>query len=237
MMSRLKFIVARYENDNFEGFLSESIEKFDHVFIDNSQANSIFEKYNLGIDHFTKKGTDPGDIFVFIHADVKILDEHFAEKIEYAFDTIPKLGVAGVIGSAELNDNAAWWLTDQSNHRGHLIQWVTEKESDKYHMVRQQGNFTDVVAVDGLCMAVIAHVAQNLKFDAQTYPESYDYYDLDFCLTTLSNGYKLAVLDILTEHRSAGTGIYKDSWKINKEKFLNKWKCAGVIFPLKIKNV
>jgi hypothetical protein len=236
-MSRLKFIVARYENDNFEGFLSESIGKFDHVFIDNTQANSIFEKYNLGIEHFTKLGVDAGDIFVFIHADVKILDENFSEKIEYAFDTIPKLGVAGVIGSAELNENAGWWLSDQSNHRGHLVQWVDNKEENKYHMIRQEGNFTDVVAVDGLCLAVIAHVAQNLKFDAQTYPESYDMYDYDFCLTTLSNGYKIAVLDILTEHRSAGTGIYKDSWKINKEKFLAKWKAAGVIFPLKIKNV
>ena len=41
-------------------------------------------------------------------------------------------------------------------------------------------------------------------------------------------------MDILIEHRSAGTGVLKDSWTNNKEIFLNKWKTAGLQFPIKV---
>jgi hypothetical protein len=234
-MSKIKFIVARYENDSFEGFLSESIEKYDHVFIENHQANSIFGKYNLGIEYWKENGLLPDDIVVFCHADVKILDEHFEEKLSYAFQKIPKLGIVGVIGTTELTEAGGWWLADAKNHRGHVWQWIDENESNKYHMVKQEGNFHGMVAVDGLLFATLGHIAMNLRFDSETYPESYDFYDLDYCLSVLSHGYKIAVLDILLEHKSAGTGVFKDSWKINREKFLTKWTSAGVKFPLSVK--
>ncbi len=40
----IKFVVARYENDNFDGFLSETIKNYEHEFIWNDEGKSIFEK-------------------------------------------------------------------------------------------------------------------------------------------------------------------------------------------------
>lgn len=230
----IKFVVARYENDSFDGFLSEIIDKYDHEFVWNNEANSIFAKYNIGVRRLQERGLKGDDIVVFCHSDIKILDEYFDEKLQYAFNNIPSLGVAGVIGSTQLHETGGWWLSDQSLHRGHLIQWIDSEEENKYHMIRKEGNFSDCVVVDGLLMAVAGHIAINLKFDEGTYTDSYDFYDYDYCISVMGHGYKVAVLDILIEHKSAGTGIYKDSWKINKEKFLNKWKSVGLQFPVMV---
>ena len=132
----IKFVVARYENDNFNGFLSESIKNYDHEFVWNDEAGSIFEKYNIGVSRLIQNGLNDDDIVCFCHADVKILDPDFDEKIKYAFEKIEMLGVAGVIGATELHETAGWWLSDQSLHRGHLMQWVDDNESNKYHMIR-----------------------------------------------------------------------------------------------------
>ncbi len=143
--------------------------------------------------------------------------------------------MAGVIGTTELHETCGWWLSNQSLHRGHLIQWVDDNEDHKYHMTRTEGNFSDICVVDGLCMFVMGHIAKNLKWDYQTYPESYDMYDYDYCLSVMGHGYKVAVLDILLEHRSAGNGVLKDSWSTNKERFLNKWKSMGLNFPIQVR--
>lgn len=230
----IKFVVARYENDSFDGFLSEVIDKYDHEFVWNHEAKSIFAKYNIGVQRLNERGLKGDDIVVFCHADVKILDEHFDEKLQYAFDNIPSLGVAGIIGATELHETGGWWLSDQSLHRGHLMQWVDNEEENKYNMVRKEGNFSDCVVVDGLLMAVAGHIAINLKFDEGTFSDSYDFYDYDYCISVMGHGYKVAVIDILVEHKSAGTGIFKDSWKVNKEKFFEKWKSVGLQFPLKV---
>lgn len=235
-MSRLKFIVARYDNDSFDGFLSESIQKYPHVFIKNDVANSIFDKYNLGVRYWKENGLQDNDVVVFIHADVKILDEDFEEKILYAFEKIPRLGVAGVIGSSEITENGGWWLSNPSAHKGEIVQWAEDGKS-KFLMTKKKGNYHSLAGVDGLALFVMGHVARDLPFDSASYPESYDFYDLDYCLSVLSHGYKVAVLDIALEHKSAGTGVYKDSWKINKDRFIQKWKTAGVIFPFQVKEV
>jgi hypothetical protein len=84
-------------------------------------------------------------------------------------------------------------------------------------------------------MFVRGSVAKAIKFDEVTYNDAYDFYDLDYSLTCLENGVRVAVLDILVEHKSAGTGIYKDSWAKNKEIFLNKWTAKGYTFPISSK--
>jgi hypothetical protein len=71
-------------------------------------------------------------------------------------------------------------------------------------------------------MLVRGSVVKKVKFDDATYPKSYNFYDYDYCLSCKEAGYTVGVFDILVEHGSAGTGIYQDDWKNNKEVFLNK---------------
>jgi peptidoglycan/xylan/chitin deacetylase (PgdA/CDA1 family) len=76
-------------------------------------------------------------------------------------------------------------------------------------------------------------LVKQLKFDVDTYPNSYNYYDYDYCLETKALGYKVGVFDILLEHGSNGSGMFQDDWKLNKEKFIRKWKEKGYSFPIK----
>ncbi len=233
----IKFVIARYENDGFEQFFNTSVFKQNHEIVhitnehltDNNIPNSIFQKYNMGLEYYRNKDLQDNDIIVFCHADVKILDPEYDTKLEYAFSRL-NVDIAGVIGAIELHETAGWWLSDQSLHRGHLIQWTNETEN--YHMKRTIGNFTNMVVVDGLFMAVRGSLARKQNFDVTTFPNSYDFYDYDYCLGAKANGSNIAVLDLLVEHKSAGTGIYKDSWANNKEIFLNKWKNLGYSFPI-----
>lgn len=234
----IKFVIARYEKDGFDEFFSKSMFKQNHEvvhitnehLIDNGIPNGIFEKYNLGAKYYIDKGLDDNDIVVFCHADVKILDEAFEEKLEYAFSRL-NISVAGVIGATELHETGGWWLSDQSLHRGHLIQWTNATES--YHMTRAIGNFQNMTVVDGLFMAVRGSLVKNLGFDSINFVGSYDFYDYDYCLEALRKGSDIAVLDILVEHHSNGSGIYKDSWEKNKQIFLEKWKNLGYSFPIR----
>jgi hypothetical protein len=231
----IKFVVARYENDGYDSFLNQCGKEQNTVHIFNEEADSIFQKYNIGIQKHIDAGLDDNDILVFCHADVKILDESFEEKLEYAFQNIPKLGVAGVIGSTILTETAGWWLSEQTYHKGHVVQWIDNEENNKYHMIREVTNNIDMTVVDGLILFVRGSLAKSIKFDEQTYPGSYNFYDYDYCLHALEVGYRIGVLDILTEHKSNGSGIYKEDWIKNKDTFLNKWKSKGYTFPLATK--
>jgi len=234
----INFVLARYDNDGFEEFFNKSSFKQNHTIvhisndhmIQNNLPNSIFEKYNLGRGYYIEKGLADNDIVVFCHADVKILDEAFEEKLEYAFSRL-NVDIAGVIGATEIHETAGWWLSDNSLHRGHLIQWKNSEE--KYHMVRTIGNFPKMTVVDGLFMAVRGSLLKKLAFDSASYPFSYDFYDYDYCLEAKSLGSDVVVLDILVEHKSNGSGIFKESWESNKKLFLDKWKNKGFSFPIR----
>jgi NAD-dependent dihydropyrimidine dehydrogenase PreA subunit len=234
-MSRIKFVVARYEKDNYEKFLGTTIGNFDIKNVTNEEADSIYSKYNVGIRHWEDNGLKDDDVLVFCHADVKLIDKDFEEKVLYAFDNVPTLGVAGIIGSKEIHDTGGWWLCNTTLHKGHLLQWVDEEEKNKYHLNRGEGNHFDMCVVDGLCIFVRGALAKELKFDEEYYPKSYNFYDYDYSLSALEKGYNVGVLDIILEHKSAGYGIYEYDWMSNKEKFVNKWKQKGFNFPISVK--
>lgn len=231
----IRFVVARYENDSYEKFLGASSEEVNTVHVFNEEASSIFEKYNLGIQKHIEQGLADDDILVFAHGDLKILDQDFESKLEYAFKNVPKLGVAGVIGSKVITETAGWWLNEIVNHRGHLMQWVDNDENNKYHMIRNICNDINMTVVDGCILFVRGSVAKTIRFDSTSFPNSYNFYDYDYCLQTLENGWRVGVLDILVEHGSAGAGIYATDWNINKPIFINKWKNKGYNFPISTK--
>jgi hypothetical protein len=225
----IKFVVARYEGDVYDTFLGPCVDgKYEvaQVF----DGNGIYEKYNAGISALSIANDD---IVIFCHGDVKIIDPDFEDKVLFVFDTLPKLGVAGVIGATELHETAGWWLSDRSLHRGHVMQWVDGNEKNKYHMVKTKGNYNNICVVDGLCVMVRGELVNKLKFDTEVCPGSYNFYEYDYCLDAKWLGYEVGVFDILLEHKSAGEGIHQDDWKNNKELFLTKWKNRGLRFPLR----
>jgi GT2 family glycosyltransferase len=225
----IKFVSARYEGDVYDAFLGPSVEgkyQIANVF----EGSSICEKYNKGIDQLD---IQDNDIVVFAHADVKIIDKDFEDKVLYIFDQLPKLGVAGVIGAVEMHETGGWWLSDHRLHRGHVMQWVDDDEKNKYHMIRTKGNFNNLCVLDGLCIMVRGSLVKQLRFDEDTYQNTYNFYDYDYCLEARQLGYTVGVFDILLEHRSAGEGIHKPDWNETRIKFINKWINKGYSFPIR----
>ena len=192
--------------------------------------DSIFHKYNQAVDSFADK-LSPDDIICFIHEDVKILDPNFTEKIELVFKEKQDIGVLGFVGSSELKDTAAWWYSDNSKMRGHIIQ---EHGGMASHLIKGPvGYFDDLVTVDGLCFFVKYKMftEHGFRFDEETY-DGFDFYDVDICMQSLEKGFKVATCDCLVQHRSIGDTNGKKSWIEARAKCLNKWTSKGIRFPL-----
>ena len=137
----IKFVVARYENDSYETMLGACPQEKNTVHISNEEASGLFKKYNLGIQKHIEQGLADNDILVFCHADVKILDEDFEAKLQYAFEKLPNVGLAGVIGSTQIHATGGWWLCDHALHRGRLMQHG--ENGEVFELSRQAGNFVN----------------------------------------------------------------------------------------------
>lgn len=214
------------DDDNLNNFLKTSMsekQKENLIVISNDYADSIFKKYNYEIP-----GLDDNDIVCFIHPDIKILDLYFEEKIEMIFNLRSDIGLVGIYGTTSFNDQCGWWLNDRKQYgRGHIMQHLPNKEP--FHMEDRIGFFDDVVSIDGCCFFVRGNVLKNVKFDEQTF-SGYHMYDCDYSFSVLESGYKIAVADILVEHKSEGP--LPPEWFENRTIFHEKWSKKGYIFPI-----
>lgn len=234
----IKFIVAKHDDKIFNSYIFPSMKKINSQLIQltddpGKPQDSIFIKYNIGIQGLTNVGYKEDDILVFVHEDVKILDQYFAEKLEMIFKDRSDIGLIGVAGTDEYTENGGWWQSPQDKLHGHIFQ---EKNNGKIdHMVWNNiGYFDNVVTVDGCLFAIRGKLFKDgLRFDHQTY-NNFDFYDVDICLSVLEMGYKVSVADILIQHKSMGMGSTKDSWKIDRDKCINKWKNKGKTFPITV---
>lgn len=199
------------------------------------QGDSIFEKYNKGIDVLVSKfSLKDDDIVVYIHSDVQIKDEHFEEKIRIVFQRRPDIGLIGVYGSTHFGDGCSWWCHNRaSNGRGNILQRYPNGQI--YTMTDSKGFFDDIVVLDGCIMIAKGSVAKMKLFDTETFKGMYHQYDSSYCLSILEQtSYKIAVVDILVFHDSPGvlsnTDIWFKSIELHKKKLLDK----GYIFPITI---
>ena len=232
-MKNLKIVIARHDDNSFNEYLKPCLQRFkdnDSVKIAeifNESEDSIFKKYNRGIDLLE---VEDDDVFCFIHEDVRILDKYFLEKIKLIFDSKKDIGVLGLIGTKLFPEQGGWWLTDHKYHFGHLMQGLPNAPT--YHMSRGVGFADDLVSVDGFCFFLSSEFVKNYRFDDLSYKQAYHFYDVDTCFSALESKFKVAVADILLEHKSEGP--MPQSWHVTKEKFISKWGSKGLKFPVTV---
>lgn len=229
-MKNLKIVIARNDDASFNSYLKPCLDSYRvHDFVKiaeifNQKNDSIFKKYNRGIELLE---VEEDDVFCFIHEDVKILDKFFIDKIRLIFDSKKDIGVLGLIGTTEFPEAGGWWQCDHSKHFGHLIQGLPNASS--YHMNRGTGFRDNITSIDGFCFFTSYNFLKDYRFDDLSYPDAYHFYDVDTCFSALQNKFKVAVADILMEHKSEGP--MPKSWFDTKEKFLTKWRSKGIEFP------
>lgn len=159
-------------------------------------AKSLAEGYNRGIQQSS------GDILIFSHDDILIIDPDFHEKI------VSRLASYDVLGFAGTNRliTGTWFGAGQPYLHG-VISHARPKEaklSIDIFGVADWPVISDIKAVDGLCIIAKREVAVSIGFDAATF-DGFHLYDLDFSFSAYRAGYKLAVCcDIPIIHESTG---------------------------------
>lgn len=230
----IKFIVARHNDKIMKSYLEPSLEIIKEPIrlfdvYDGPTLNSMFKKYNEGIK---QANPQDDDILVFVHEDVKILDENFCKKLQLVFNKKPDVGLIGIVGTKELVENG-WWINDYKHHVGH---WIQEFENGSTkHMIRKISFDSEMVAVDGCCFAVRGKVAKQVKFLENEFPGYYHFYDYSYCISVLEAGWKVAVADISILHKSEGA--LPKEWHEAKDIFCRLMVSKGYKFPITLEQI
>jgi len=235
---KIKFIVARKNDEKFSRYLLPSLQKLSCMAIqlldEPNKKDTIFTKYNQAIDTILSSTVDPTDVFVFVHEDVAIVDPIFKEKVELLFNT-KNVALVGIAGSTILTDAGGWWMNPFDKLRGHLLQGKDDgQEGEAFYLQKGPvGYFEDVCCIDGCLMMTTGKQLQDgLRFDDKTFNDDNDMYDIDLCLSLLERNLTIAVADMLVFHRSMGKGSLGETWHLSKNKLITKWLQKGKTFPI-----
>lgn len=167
------------------------------------------------------------DIIVFAHDDIEFLKPNWGREIVRLFYENKDYGIIGVAGSAEFDENAAWWqykdIYGQVLHRHEGQTWLTTFSP----LLKE--DLKEVCVVDGLFFAVNKNRITK-GFDKTL--EGFNFYEIDFCLSNFIDGKtKIGVTtNIRIAHNSIGET--KPNWFENREKVNEKFK---KYYPIKVK--
>lgn len=189
---------------------------YEYIRIDNSDgAGGICAAYNNGAVRAT------GEIIVFMHEDVFAATPHWGPILKRKFDTDRTVGCVGLAGTQYLlEDNPFWAAAGRPYIHGRVV-----------HEERKQGRLIltvfsiedgdrEVVAADGLFLAVRRPILQTVHFDEETF-DQYHFYDLDICMQIRRNYRIIVTTDILVKHLSGGA--FDDAWRTYAGRFLKKY--------------
>ena len=211
------------ENKDFIEHIKETCGCDTHVYmIHNPEGVSISKIY---ADMLENKDIDSA-IIVFIHDDIEFLRKGWGTEVLRLFNTHEDYGIIGVAGSAQFDENAAWWNYEkkfgQVLHRNEGKSWLTAFSPllDK--------DLQEVVVIDGLFMAVHRkRITENFSRELS----GFDFYDIYFNLANFIAGKtKIGVTtNIRLAHNSVGT--LKPSWHENRKIINEKF---GKYYPIDI---
>ncbi|UCV15987.1 glycosyltransferase [Quatrionicoccus australiensis] len=175
-------------------------------------AHSLAEGYNRGIQQST------GDIMIFSHDDILVLDKAFARKI---IRRLEKFDLLGFVGTSRLI-NGTWFGAGQPHLHGvisHARPLQPILSLDVFG-VNSWPVISGIKAIDGLCMIANGELARSIGFDAVTF-DGFHLYDLDFSFSAYLAGYKLGICcDIPIIHES--TGQYDEKYGEQARRFCDK---------------
>lgn len=166
------------------------------------------------------------NIIVFIHDDIEFLKKGWGKEVLRLFNEHEDYGIIGVAGSAQFDENGAWWNYEkkygQVLHRWEGKSWLTAFSPllDK--------DLQEVAVIDGLFIALHkGRIGANFSKELL----GFDMYDIYFSLSNLLE--KKCKIGVTTNIRVAHNSIgqLKDSWYKNRELIKSKF---GKHFPIDI---
>ena len=237
-------IISKFNESIYNKYISDTINhlrlgnfvgvrKDDYRVINVEEGSSIYEKYNRGIEISNiENEINNDDIYLFAHEDIIIKDSYFFEKCKALFKSHPKLGILGIAGTRLISEAGGWWLNP-----GHTLgKWQQEHPNGYSNIIEHRNNFPfdSLISVDGCCLVIKGEVLKNIRFDEDTFSNSWHFYDVDICFQAKEIGYNIGFIDSLVHHASEGP--LNSDWYDARSKFLNKWKSKGYAFPITTNN-
>lgn len=201
-------IVICSRTQNISTVLTENIKNtigcdYELLVIDNSENNySIFEAYNLGIEK------SKGEYVCFIHDDILLHSNGWGDIIHHVFNEDAQIGLIGVAGAQiKTKMPSAWWDCPKEQKAIHIIQHFPTKEKEKWQFGFKNSQMVEVVAIDGVFMAL----RKDTRIKFSTDMTGFHNYDLNISFECKKYNYKIMVSnEILVEHFSLGT--LNESW-------------------------
>ncbi|MDR2014258.1 MAG: glycosyltransferase family protein [Azoarcus sp.] len=168
-----------------------------HEIIGIHDARSLAEGYNRGLRR------SQGDIVVFSHDDILILDSDFGQKISCRLRDFDILGFAGTRRVvAEI-----WWQSGFPWASGVVAHThIQERKISLSVWNAEPWPVVDgIQCIDGLCIMTRREVAEEIGFDEATF-DGFHLYDHDFSFSAYRAGKKIGVCcDIPVIHASMGS--------------------------------
>jgi len=188
-------------------------------------ARSMAEGYNRGLRRAR------GDIVIFSHDDILILDPDFAHKISLRLQNFDLLGFTGtrrVIAES-------WWSAGFPWLSGAIAHVFNEALLLNIWNPEPWPVVDDIQGIDGLCVMARRETAEEIGFDETTF-DGFHLYDLDFSFSAWRAGKRLGVCcDIPVIHASMGR--YGEEHARYGRLFIEKHKDALPAGTIKIDKV
>lgn len=151
-----------------------------------------------------------GEIVAIIHSDVFIYEKGWDVKVCGVFSDNDDLGLAGFIGSTEIDLFGGRGMGTVSNMQGREVgEW--RGSAAQIHGKRDEGFIKDGSVVDGCVMIFRKSVLESIPF-REDYPPHH-FYDRLFSCQVLQMGYKVGILGIPFDHISGQTANKEGKWQ------------------------
>ena len=233
-------VAAKEETPELRKNFESQYPDVEILIIGNDEADSLAQKYNIGIERIIQREGDQEGWIVFQHDDARALMS--LQRIEESLAEIPEdavqVGVAGATKVPALSPGFWWHGLGTQTFAGsgrveHVIP-AEDKVNGGKRIMSVYGPYPNrVAALDGVWTAVDYKtlVEQDLRYDAETF-DGYHYYDADFSTQIRSKGWKLYVCDVVISHDSGGESMRNASFAIAQNKFIKKWMAKQKAYNL-----
>lgn len=186
----------------------------EYILFDYSQNANLGAVYNYAAT------IAKGDILVFIRDDVYFMKMNWGQILISKYATDPWLGVVGVAGSQYLYPNKpSLTAAGRPFIKGRVVHHLQNGDFFAVVYSQENGDF-EVVAVDGVFMAVKRELFATCQFDDANFNTEH-FYDLDFCMQARHTNRILVSTDIVIKRRSQA--FFDKDWNAYGSLFLQKW--------------
>jgi Glycosyltransferase like family len=149
-------------------------------------AKSMCEGYNRGMT------LAHGEHLIFCHDDIEFLSGSIHSQLAYAFQYSDLFGVLG----SRVLCSANWMRSCQPHTLGYIVQ-LSESGRQKIILCGLEDTLMfGAQALDGVMIGCHRHIAEQLRWDAQTF-DGWHGYDVDFTYRAFQAGFNIAITGFL----------------------------------------